>query len=399
MEKRKLLQAIEKTQQITDVSLKELRELLTDFPYFQTGYLLMAQLATLSPDATNQQVLSTCATYAGNRERLHKLLADTRQQQQTGNAAAAEENRSLTTEENLPPQATPPLPETNNTEEMVNLNLTAKKNRPLLPLTDNVADDTDATTVIHTTDDWLDKIKGHTEDYADLETEEITLDTIGIEEEARKQVERELQITLNLPQTETETGTNTTQETTTGNEDNDDAANIETEALQLIEQDINTLTQEGAINPIQQNIENSVHSDNDLISNLKKRLEAYRQQKQPQFDQWLENQKTGQTEQPELTQPTELEEAPTLQTTTEEPPALTNNNLAPPPDDTNPKPQYEIPVFDFDDSYITETIARIFVRQENYAKAIAIYERLCLKYPEKNAYFAAKIEELKNKLT
>lgn len=394
MEKRKLLQAIEKTQQITDVSLKELRELLTDFPYFQTGYLLMAQFATLSPDASNQQqVLPNCATHAGSRERLHKLLADTRQQQ-TGNAAAAEENRSLTTEENPPP--TPALPEnSNNTEEVVNLNLTAKRNLPLLPFTDSADDD--ATTVIPSTDDWLDKIKGHTEDYADLETEEITLDTIGIEEEARKQVELELQHTLNLPETETETRTFANPETN-NNDADEDTANIESEALQLIEQDINALTEEGALPALQQSIENSVQADTDLISNLKKRLEAYRQQKQPQFDQWLEKQQTEQTEQPELTQPAEVEETTTLQATTEEQPELAE--ITPPPlPDINPKPQYEIPAFEFDDSYITETIARIFVRQENYARAIAIYERLCLKYPDKIAYFAPKIEELKNKLT
>ena len=47
------------------------------------------------------------------------------------------------------------------------------------------------------------------------------------------------------------------------------------------------------------------------------------------------------------------------------------------------------------DEFITETLAKIYVKQGNISKGIRAYQKLSLKFPEKNAYFAALIEELK----
>lgn len=44
---------------------------------------------------------------------------------------------------------------------------------------------------------------------------------------------------------------------------------------------------------------------------------------------------------------------------------------------------------------VTESLAVIMVKQGKVAKAIGIYEKLILKYPAKNAYFADKISELR----
>jgi len=49
-------------------------------------------------------------------------------------------------------------------------------------------------------------------------------------------------------------------------------------------------------------------------------------------------------------------------------------------------------------SLVTETLAKIYVEQGLYPKAIEVYKKLVLKYPEKNAYFAARITELEKKL-
>ena len=50
-----------------------------------------------------------------------------------------------------------------------------------------------------------------------------------------------------------------------------------------------------------------------------------------------------------------------------------------------------------DDTLITETMARIFAKQEKFERAIDAYRKLQLKYPQKSDYFAALIEEIKRK--
>lgn len=47
---------------------------------------------------------------------------------------------------------------------------------------------------------------------------------------------------------------------------------------------------------------------------------------------------------------------------------------------------------------MTETLAKIFLKQKKYKKAIKAYEILSLKYPEKNGFFADQIRIINNKL-
>jgi len=47
-----------------------------------------------------------------------------------------------------------------------------------------------------------------------------------------------------------------------------------------------------------------------------------------------------------------------------------------------------------EDGYFTETLARIYIKQGRYSKALEIIQRLCLQYPKKNAYFADQIRFL-----
>ena len=49
-----------------------------------------------------------------------------------------------------------------------------------------------------------------------------------------------------------------------------------------------------------------------------------------------------------------------------------------------------------DNSYLmTETLARVYLEQKKYTKAIQAYEILILKYPEKISFFADRISDIK----
>ncbi|MCC5938773.1 MAG: hypothetical protein JJU34_15945 [Lunatimonas sp.] len=80
--------------------------------------------------------------------------------------------------------------------------------------------------------------------------------------------------------------------------------------------------------------------------------------------------------------------------------AKKNTRLAPLANPTDPIEEPEdlsISSTQLNDSMVSESFAKILVKQKKLVEAIAIYEKLQLKYPDKKAYFADCINELEKK--
>ena len=66
-----------------------------------------------------------------------------------------------------------------------------------------------------------------------------------------------------------------------------------------------------------------------------------------------------------------------------------------PPGGKNESNNYSLEEDLYSNELMTETLAKVLVKQKKYKKAIGAYKILILKYPEKNVFFADKIQEIR----
>jgi hypothetical protein len=70
--------------------------------------------------------------------------------------------------------------------------------------------------------------------------------------------------------------------------------------------------------------------------------------------------------------------------------------IVPKNDNSLPGEDFSLRSVQESDDLMTETLANIHIKQGRYQKAIEIFERLRLKYPEKSVYFANRIKEMED---
>ena len=77
MDRYKLLNALDNPSYIDKIEYDQLENVIETYPYFQTGYLLLAQKIAHTTHALPESQLATIATHIGNREILYKMLHPT----------------------------------------------------------------------------------------------------------------------------------------------------------------------------------------------------------------------------------------------------------------------------------------------------------------------------------
>ncbi len=429
MNKQAFFDAMKPTAELDGAHFRQLRELVNEYPYFQSAYLLLARTAVDMPNTNVNNVMAKVATHVGNRERLYTFL-------NPGEVLVEEEiepHRTITTvQDQINEQI-----EEDETDKSIN-DLYADKQLGEEEGKQKLGDETvilDKQTVYSKllnkkeeqqnnivapstktnkekpiviaeeeteNNEWVQealnrKLSPAVENDPTNDTEEVPMDTDHIQEVARKQVEEELKKQMQVGLTETPL-----------NEAKKETPAIEEEVQEIIkkdvERDLEALKEESkgveeAVNNFDFN-DKSLEADDDFLKELQAKVDKYRSRKK-NLDDWLEK-KTGKKisiEKSKPQPPVSAEESKKIK-------HFVNkiNNHGKESLETGLGNAEGIPLekqvkdsLRDTSSIVSETMARVFIHQRHYDKAIRTYEQLSLKNPEKKRYFAEKIEELKKK--
>lgn len=379
-------------------SLEELKALLDEFPHFQSAWILYAKNLSILKDVRFENKLKIASVYIPDRRTLSRIINNTYIPGQNLNdnqeVEIIVEPISLSVEENFEdvnPGETPEIHDNvpdNETEITIETVLTVIPEEALSSIVENdnpypiIEDIAEEQSTSHDNHDKIEENNfSSTSSDGKLENiEEIksSIDSAGVsseeeishEEKLRKIIQQrldELGIKNNskpLPEKEIK------QDIISNNDDIIDSFSISENAVQIT-------------------IENEEFLDFDFID----------EEKEEKFEvspiNDLENPKkeTEKIEKLNLNKPEKVELIDKF---------LANNpRIIPSRDFMSTDSAAMHSVLSDEDELFSETLAKIYIKQGYFEKAIFAYEKLCLKYPEKSIYFAGQIEKinelLKNK--
>jgi hypothetical protein len=353
MEKLSLKKYINHPDALNKDSLNDLFELSKEFPYFQTAWILLAKNLHVIDDHRFDEIIKKAATYANDRSRLQQIIMKAEPETVPNKAKPVVEKASNT--ENLQEKQSIEKSDQTNTETKE----TSPKPEAKIPVKEEVKE---------LKPEQADKEKKPEQAKAVAQTAKP--DTSKPETKEKKP-EDDLETLLKKRLEELKKKPN---------EINENQHQIDVKSKHLEEK-------------IPQDSENKdenegyIISDEDLFAFPEKKSKEKSQDEKalnttPEFS--LDSVVKEGKKQPENHKQKLLERFISVRSETK----LKFSK-------SKPNKDFNIPEFHETSELVTETLAKIYLSQGHLEKALITYEKLSLKYPQKNIYFANQIEKIK----